>query len=165
VGFDGTSGRFRFVEVKEMPRKDKRILKGKSATRISQAKSTALQTLQTRASLRKLMVSTDHCGTTFPFSKYLQKMENQPELCILCAKFPSIPGKSITQVLLSCQSIDRCSAFFRKKFELATKEPLNPIKQDDSTGYLATFKKGDIYFNYGCFPRFLPNLTSFRSGS
>ena len=43
--------------------------------------------------------------------------------------------------------------FLRKKFELATKEPLNPIKQDDSSGHLASFKKGDIYFNYGCFPR------------
>jgi len=41
----------------------------------------------------------------------------------------------------------------RKKFELATKEPLNPIKQDEKKGQLRSFKKGDIYFNYGCFPR------------
>lgn len=41
----------------------------------------------------------------------------------------------------------------RKKFELATKEALNPIKQDEKKGQLRTFKKGDIYFNYGCFPR------------
>jgi len=41
----------------------------------------------------------------------------------------------------------------RKKFEIATKEPLNPIKQDEKKGQLRTFKKGDIYFNYGCFPR------------
>ena len=41
----------------------------------------------------------------------------------------------------------------RKKFEIATKEPLNPIKQDEKKGELRTFKKGDIYFNYGCFPR------------
>jgi len=30
---------------------------------------------------------------------------------------------------------------------------LNPIKQDEKKGQLRTFKKGDIYFNYGCFPR------------
>jgi inorganic pyrophosphatase len=41
----------------------------------------------------------------------------------------------------------------RKKFEIATKEPLNPIKQDEKKGELRVFKKGDIYFNYGCFPR------------
>jgi len=41
----------------------------------------------------------------------------------------------------------------RKKYELATKEALNPIKQDEKKGQLRSFKKGDIYFNYGCFPR------------
>ena len=40
-----------------------------------------------------------------------------------------------------------------KKYEIATKEPGNPIKQDEKKGQLRTFKKGDIYFNYGCFPR------------
>ena len=40
-----------------------------------------------------------------------------------------------------------------KQFEIATKEPLNPIKQDEKKGELRIFKKGDIYFNYGCFPR------------
>ena len=39
------------------------------------------------------------------------------------------------------------------QFEIATKEPLNPIKQDEKKGELRAFKKGDIYFNYGCFPR------------
>ncbi|KAG5179119.1 inorganic pyrophosphatase [Tribonema minus] len=46
--------------------------------------------------------------------------------------------------------IPRCS---RKKFEIATKEPGNPIKQDEKKGVLREFKKGDIFFNYGCFPR------------
>jgi inorganic pyrophosphatase len=41
----------------------------------------------------------------------------------------------------------------RKKYEIATKEALNPIKQDEKKGQLRSFKKGDIYFNYGCFPR------------
>ena len=39
------------------------------------------------------------------------------------------------------------------QYEIATKEPLNPIKQDEKKGELRAFKKGDIYFNYGCFPR------------
>ena len=43
----------------------------------------------------------------------------------------------------------------RKKFEIATSEPFNPIKQDEDQieGRLRSFKKGDIYFNWGCFPR------------
>ena len=43
--------------------------------------------------------------------------------------------------------------FTRKKFEVATDEPRNPIKQDTKKGVLREFKKGDIGFNYGCFPR------------
>lgn len=46
--------------------------------------------------------------------------------------------------------IPKCS---RKKYEIATKEAANPIKQDEKKGTLREFKKGDIYFNYGCFPR------------
>ncbi|CAN0292757.1 unnamed protein product [Ectocarpus sp. 6 AP-2014] len=46
--------------------------------------------------------------------------------------------------------IPRCS---RKKFEIATNEVGNPIKQDTKKGLLREFKKGDIFFNYGCFPR------------
>lgn len=43
--------------------------------------------------------------------------------------------------------------FTRKKFEIATDEPANPIKQDTKKGQLREFKKGEIGFNYGCFPR------------
>jgi inorganic pyrophosphatase len=43
--------------------------------------------------------------------------------------------------------------FSRKKFEIATDEVGNPIKQDEKKGKLREFKKGDIFFNYGCFPR------------
>lgn len=46
--------------------------------------------------------------------------------------------------------IPKCS---RKKYELATDEPNNPIKQDTKKGELREFKKGDLYFNYGCMPR------------
>lgn len=46
--------------------------------------------------------------------------------------------------------IPRCS---RKKFEISTTEAGNPIKQDTKKGLLREFKKGDIFFNYGCFPR------------
>lgn len=43
--------------------------------------------------------------------------------------------------------------FTRKKFEIATDEVGNPIKQDEKKGKLREFKKGDIFFNYGCFPQ------------
>lgn len=41
----------------------------------------------------------------------------------------------------------------RKKYEIATDEIGNPIKQDEKKGVLREFKKGDIFFNYGCLPR------------
>jgi len=43
--------------------------------------------------------------------------------------------------------------FTRKKYEIATDEPNTPIKQDTKKGKLREFKKGDIFFNYGCFPQ------------
>lgn len=43
--------------------------------------------------------------------------------------------------------------FTRKKFEIATDEVGNSIKQDEKKGVLREFKKGDIFFNYGCLPR------------
>jgi len=39
--------------------------------------------------------------------------------------------------------------YTRKKYEVATKEHSNPIKQDVKKGELREFKKGDIFFNYG----------------
>ena len=41
---------------------------------------------------------------------------------------------------------------YRKKYEIATDEVGNPIKQDEKKGTLREFKKGDIFFNYGCLP-------------
>jgi inorganic pyrophosphatase len=43
--------------------------------------------------------------------------------------------------------------FTRKKYEIATDEEYTPIKQDEKKGTLREFKKGDIFFNYGCFPQ------------
>lgn len=43
--------------------------------------------------------------------------------------------------------------FSRKKYEIATEEIGNPIKQDEKKGKLREFKKGDIFFNYGCLPQ------------
>jgi len=43
--------------------------------------------------------------------------------------------------------------FTRKKYEIATDEDFTPIKQDTKKGQLREFKKGDICFNYGCFPQ------------
>ncbi len=46
-----------------------------------------------------------------------------------------------------------CSFLHRKKYEIATDEVGNFIKQDEKKGVLREFKKGDIFFNYGCLPR------------
>ena len=53
-----------------------------------------------------------------------------------------------------------CSTLYAKyqnvrarNFEVATTEGATPIKQDEKKGVLREFKKGDIFFNYGCFPR------------
>lgn len=41
----------------------------------------------------------------------------------------------------------------RAKYEIATGEPFNPIKQDVKNGKLRFYKHGDMCFNYGLFPR------------
>jgi len=43
--------------------------------------------------------------------------------------------------------------FSRAKFEIATGEPFNPIKQDVKNGKLREYKHGDMCFNYGAFPQ------------
>jgi inorganic pyrophosphatase len=41
----------------------------------------------------------------------------------------------------------------RAKFEIATSELFNPIKQDVKNGQLRFYKHGDMMFNYGAFPQ------------
>lgn len=41
----------------------------------------------------------------------------------------------------------------RAKFEVATGEAANPIKQDEKKGVLREYKWGDMMFNYGMFPQ------------
>ena len=41
----------------------------------------------------------------------------------------------------------------RAKYEIATKEPNNPIKQDEKKGVLRDYKHGDMLFNYGFMPQ------------
>ena len=43
--------------------------------------------------------------------------------------------------------------FSRAKFEIATGEEFNPIKQDVKKGRLREYNYGDMLFNYGCFPQ------------
>ena len=43
--------------------------------------------------------------------------------------------------------------FSRAKFEIATGEPFNPIKQDTKNGKLREYNYGDMCFNYGAFPQ------------
>lgn len=52
--------------------------------------------------------------------------------------------------------------FTRKKYEIATDEDFTPIKQDTKKGELREFKKGDIFFNYGCFPQTWEDPTFFH---
>ena len=61
------------------------------------------------------------------------------------------PNSTVEQPLLNfiCE-IPKCT---NKKYEIATTEEGTPIKQDEKKGKLREFKKGDIYFNYGCLPR------------
>jgi len=47
----------------------------------------------------------------------------------------------------------RYQNFLGKNTKIATDEEGNPIKQDEKKGVLREFKKGDIFFNYGCLPR------------
>jgi inorganic pyrophosphatase len=49
--------------------------------------------------------------------------------------------------------VNEIPKFSRKKYEIATDEVGNPIKQDEKKGIAREFKKGDIFFNYGCLPR------------
>jgi len=58
--------------------------------------------------------------------------------------------------------IPKCT---RKKYEIATKESVTPIKQDTKKGVLREFKKGDIFFNYGCFPRTWENPRKIDDGT
>eukprot|EP00227_Mantoniella_beaufortii_P000654 CAMPEP_0197616446 /NCGR_PEP_ID=MMETSP1326-20131121/60530_1 /TAXON_ID=1155430 /ORGANISM="Genus nov. species nov., Strain RCC2288" /LENGTH=346 /DNA_ID=CAMNT_0043185333 /DNA_START=188 /DNA_END=1228 /DNA_ORIENTATION=+ len=41
----------------------------------------------------------------------------------------------------------------RAKFEVSTKEPNNPVKQDEKKGVLRDYKHGDMLFNYGFMPQ------------
>jgi len=53
----------------------------------------------------------------------------------------------------------------RAKYEVATKEINNPIKQDVKKGKLRFFTYGDIPFNYGCFPQTWEDPTSVHHGT
>lgn len=41
----------------------------------------------------------------------------------------------------------------RAKYEIATKEVLNPIRQDVKNRRLRFYQHGDMMFNYGCLPQ------------
>jgi inorganic pyrophosphatase len=58
-------------------------------------------------------------------------------------------GKETEYVNFVCE----IPKFTRKKYEIATDEEFTPIKQDEKKGKLREFKKGDIFFNYGCLPQ------------
>ncbi len=131
--------------------------KGNLATMISQASITERRILPMLVFSQKPMGSTDLCGTTFPCLNSPQRMESQLGHFTLYVKFRSGPGNLLLAYFYQYAFEPTFLMIrIRKKFKLATQEALNPIKQDDSSGYLASFKKGDIYFNHGCFPRCSP---------
>lgn len=68
----------------------------------------------------------------------MQQWRRAPALCLLLTP-PHTPTHS--------------PKFTRRKFEISTTEAGNPIKQDEKNGKPRVFSKGDIFFNYGCFPR------------
>ena len=55
--------------------------------------------------------------------------------------------------------------FSRAKFEIATGEPFNPIKQDTKNGKLRDYKYGDMCFNYGAFPQTWEDPNHVRAAS
>jgi inorganic pyrophosphatase len=48
---------------------------------------------------------------------------------------------------------DQIPKWTRAKYEIATAEPLNPLKQDEKAGVLRSYKWGDMMFNYGALPQ------------
>jgi hypothetical protein len=58
----------------------------------------------------------------------------------------------MNEIALLLITPDITSNCCRKKYEIATDEVGNPLKQDEKKGVLREFKKGDIFFNYGCLP-------------
>ena len=64
---------------------------------------------------------------------------------------PTLPGMDDDVELYNF--ICEIPKWTRKKFEIATDEVSNPIKQDSKKGQLREFKRGDLAFNYGCFPQ------------
>jgi hypothetical protein len=97
----------------------------------------------------------NRCGCSF-FS-FLSLLPVSPSSLFFLSLLPLAPcSLSFPPCFLTALSPTPCClprAFLMLQFEIATKEPLNPIKQDEKKGELRAFKKGDIYFNYGCFPR------------
>lgn len=81
------------------------------------------------------------------------RQNSETEVCVSMwhdiRLYPDRDSKQKRVVNMVCE-ISKCS---RKKYEIATKEPGNPIKQDIKKGKLREFTRGDVYFNYGCLPR------------
>jgi len=53
----------------------------------------------------------------------------------------------------ACNFVCEIPKWSRRKYEIATTEKGNPIKQDEKKGVLREFKRGDMQFNYGCLPQ------------
>eukprot|EP01059_Diplonema_ambulator_P001687 TRINITY_DN11429_c0_g1_i4.p1 TRINITY_DN11429_c0_g1~~TRINITY_DN11429_c0_g1_i4.p1 ORF type:complete len:395 (+),score=133.13 TRINITY_DN11429_c0_g1_i4:58-1242(+) len=59
------------------------------------------------------------------------------------------PGTPLNKYNFICE----IPKWTRAKYEIATIEPYNPVKQDVSNGVLRFYKHGDMLFNYGALPQ------------
>ena len=66
---------------------------------------------------------------------------------------PLYPDPSIGAKGAEVNMIVEIPKWSRAKFEIATGEDHNPIKQDTKKGRLREYTYGDMLFNYGCFPQ------------
>ena len=72
----------------------------------------------------------------------------------LCADTPLRPAVSCALTHLCILRLrPQIPKWTRAKFEIATAEAGNPIKQDEKNGVLRDYKWGDMVFNYGALPQ------------
>merc|ERR1719436_2146338 len=87
--------------------------------------------------------------TSRRFRVHFQAIDNNQEMVKL-SPWHDIPLKNADG---SYNFICEIPKWTRKKYEIATGEELNPIKQDVKNGVLREYKWGDMLFNYGAFPQ------------
>jgi hypothetical protein len=71
-----------------------------------------------------------------------------------CARSLCLARLSVAALARSlARSLAQIPKWTRAKYEIATGEEFNPIKQDTKNGKLRNYNFGDMLFNYGAFPQ------------